>query len=1133
MAGFAACATIATGVALTSSPAFANEVPVPDVVPSIAQWQSVPGSLDAGEGLHVRPAENTPELTGVADILTEELQAVLPAEHAAGDPEVVLVLDPDRAELGAEGYELAVGSEVTITGATRSGVFYGTRTLVQMLMQQTVLPGGSTVDVPEYEERGVTVCACVINISPEFIDRLITEMSFLKLNTLMVELKVKIDKYPQTNTWSYYTKDDVRRLVERAEARGITVIPEINSPGHMEIWLENMPELQLTNPANGRKDEVRLDITQDAAFEFYTDLMDEYAEVFTAPYWHLGVDEYMLGSGYANYPQIRQFAEAKFGAGATENDVVAWYVNRINDYVKERGKSLRIWNDGVMADNKFVRFDTDILVEHWNQAGSSIRPSTFLKWGHQVNNVSNSLYMVRGGYGVNSRGLYDSGWTPNEFYGEKLPADTEGVIGARMSIWPDGGTPKEAENVTEERMFEPLRFVAQATWTNDRPWAGYDAFKATMNNIGRAPLWGTENRQPVAEGSFTITDAAAGNSLMATGDGNVTVGESATAFTLAHTSDGYYTIKNATGQCLDLSRTGTMRLNVPVQIGAGITTAECADTTLQKWQLRQVDGGYTIANAASQQSVVVSPGLTNVPVAYDNFGDVAAGGVIQAPHDWATTTWVLNGSASLSATTDAAGVLPGNAAEVTVTATNSTDTVIADAKVAITELPDGWTGVVTEPLPATIAAGETGTAKITLVNVKGYTGAATAKLDWQGSDGTVHASTQLATSGACSTEQLRPSGVSDVSSEQLSGEPAPNGPAAAAIDGDPATYWHTQWSPTEARYPHAIVVDLGESRDICGLWYTGRSGSNQGAANGRIAQYEVYTSATTNQVDGDWGDAVVAGNFANTATAQLTSFAPVTTRYVKLVALSEAQGNPWATIGELAVTGTPAPIPEYTAAITLDHDTAQPGDTLKVSGTGFAPGELVNLSEGDQPEGEALAAATITAQADLDGNIVADWVVAAEAAGSHTITATGAVSGAQAEATFTVAETPGGADADADGGSDAGAAADANGGSGSGNSAASQASAMASAAASANASANANGAAKGAAKGAANGAAKGAANGASKGAANGASKGNGNGSGKKAVAEPAGEAGVNDADGSADGSPVQSEEGANASGAQG
>src|SRR5690606_1113918 len=154
--------------------------------------------------------------------------------------DIELRIDETRDDLGEQGYDLEAGESVVVVGADAAGAINGTRTVLQMLTQQDTLPRGSVIDVPEYAERGVTVCACVINISPEFIDRLIEDMAFLKLNTMLIELKVKVDGYPQTNTWSYYTKDDVRALVEKAERYGIDVIPEINSPGHMEIWLENM-----------------------------------------------------------------------------------------------------------------------------------------------------------------------------------------------------------------------------------------------------------------------------------------------------------------------------------------------------------------------------------------------------------------------------------------------------------------------------------------------------------------------------------------------------------------------------------------------------------------------------------------------------------------------------------------------------------------------------------------------------------------------------------------------------------------------------------------------------------------------------------------------------------------------------
>lgn len=618
---------------------------LPAVIPSIDGWEPGDGVFSAAEDLRIVPED--PELERTAEISATELATAIPGASTSLDEtrpgDVGLALDPSREDLGDEGYELSVGEEITVTAATGVGVFYGTRTVLQMLTQQTEIPYGDLVDVPDYAERGVTVCACVINISPEWIDRLLEEMSYLKMNTVVMEMKLKVDGYPQTNTWSYYTKEDVAAFVAKAEERGIDVIPEINSPGHMEIWLENLPELQLTNPATGEKDEVRMDITKEESFEFYTALMDEYDDVFTSDYWHMGVDEYMLGSGYDNFPQVLEFAHEKFGEDATENDVVAWYVNRVNQHAQESGKTLRIWNDGVITDNEVVDFDTDIIVEHWNNAASEVSPQTFVDWGHDVVNVSNSLYMVRGGYGVDSRSLYESDWTPSTFFDGEVTTGTEQIRGARMSIWPDGGTPQEAENTTEERMVEPLRLVAQATWAASAPWDGYDEFRSAMDSVGRSPLAGTVDRLPVDDGAYRITDPANGQGLIAGEDGSVELGQSGDPLTMAATDDGYYTIRSADGRCLDLSREGTIRLEVPVQIGADARLAECTGTTLQKWQVRDAEGGYVLSNAASQQRLVVSDGLTDVPISGEGMGSVPDGRVVQTPPDLGDTAWALTG----------------------------------------------------------------------------------------------------------------------------------------------------------------------------------------------------------------------------------------------------------------------------------------------------------------------------------------------------------------------------------------------------------------------------------------------------------------------------------------------------------
>lgn len=887
---------------LSATPALAAPAPVelPDVIPAIDGWQSKPGAAFEVRP-HARVATSDAALRGTADITAAELATVVPgaiaSSHArAGD--IDLRVNASRDDLGEEGYELTVSNRITIEAATPTGVFYGTRTVLQMLSQQTTLPRGSVIDIPEYEERGVTVCACVINISTEWIDRLIEEMGYLKLNTIVMEMKLKVDGYPQTNTWSYYTKDDVRAFVAKAEQYGIEVVPEINSPGHMEIWLENMPEMQLTQP-NGTKDEVRMDITKDASYEFYTDLIAEYSDVFTSDWWHMGVDEYMLHSGYGNFPQVKQFAQANWGPTATEDDVVAWYVNKVNAYVKSEGKKLRIWNDGVIRDNQHVDFDRDITIEHWNNAASTVAPQTFVDWGHDITNVTNSLYMVRGSYGVNSANLYNTGWTPEKFYNGNVTTGTDKIRGARMSIWPDGGTPAEAENTTEARMFEPLRFVAQSTWAATRPWETYAEFKTLMDEIGRTPLWENAVRQPVPNGTYAV-GVAAGS--LAAGSGNaVALAAEGAQLTFAKTADGYYKITDEAGRCLDLARTGTMRLSVPVEIGADITFAACANNTLQKWQVRQVDGGFTIVNAASQQHLSVSAGLVDVPVAGKPNKNVADGRVVQTPADWGQTVWSFVGDVTVSV--DAATVVGGQGEAVVVEATvaNFSPAALDGGTLRLAGLPAGWTAEPAEITVGDLGVGASATGEFELTNTSA-SGIGSATVEFVSANGVVAATAPLSLTGICTTQTISPAAVV-ASSQQTSGEPAPNGPAAAAIDGNPATYWHSQWSPTTASYPHSIVVDLGAEQTVCGLAYTPRASTGSGGANGRIADYDVYTSTTLATVAGEWGAPVASGTFANTADVQLAAFASHEARYVKLVARSEVNGNPWAAVGELAAVG--------------------------------------------------------------------------------------------------------------------------------------------------------------------------------------------------------------------------------------
>ncbi|WP_405975364.1 family 20 glycosylhydrolase [Streptomyces sp. NBC_00988] len=583
--------------ALLAAPAPAvaaqQERAVPVTVPALTNWAPQPGSYDFGPG--TRLVADSRSEREVADTLADDLKAAghgrVPVVRGGvtrpGD--IVIEVRPTKASLGAEGYELQAGKRLSVTGATETGAFYGTRTLLQLLAQGDRIPAGRTVDVPRYKERGVGVCACYIHISLPWLENLVREMAYHKLNQLLLELKVKSAAHPEANTWGYYTPDEMRRLVALGDKYHVEIIPEINSPGHMDPWIENRPDLQLTD-SDGNKQPARLDVTQQAAFDYYTSLMDEYAQVFTATSWHMGADEYMLGSDYSKYPQMLRYAQEKYGATATPQDAYIDFINRVQAYAASKGKKLRIWNDGLTGANT-VPVAAGTTVEHWLNVTE--KPSQLIAEGYPLMNAAYSLYLVRGGFHSDTEALYEQSWDPRSFEGEKLTS-SDGITGAKISLWPDNGR-GETENEVATDTEPALQHLAQATWGDPHPDATYAAFTARGTAVGHAPGWRDLTRVPVTDGTYTFrTTGATTASTSASFDA-----------TVQRTPDGYATLRTADG-CLEVQG-GKLTLNVPLQPGVSATPQPCdAANTMQRWELAPTAGGYRLVNAITQMALSVA-----------------------------------------------------------------------------------------------------------------------------------------------------------------------------------------------------------------------------------------------------------------------------------------------------------------------------------------------------------------------------------------------------------------------------------------------------------------------------------------------------------------------------------------------
>ena len=229
---------------------------------------------------------------------------------------------------------------------------------------------------------------------------------------------------------------------------------------------------------------------------------------------------------------------------------------------------------------------------------------------------------------------------------------------------------------------------------------------------------------------------------------------------------------------------------------------------------------------------------------------------------------------------------PGASVTVPVTADNQTGYAVSSPRLSA-QVPAGWSqeGSMAALLPGSSA---TGSVRID-VPADATPGRYRVPVVLEGHGGR-SSTTVSVTVGLLDQSAMQ---VVDVDSQETAGE---DGRAANVLDGNPATYWHTQWSaPVTPGYPHHVAVDLGGSHVVSGIQYTRR----QNSANGAIDGFEVYTSQ-----DGvSWGEAATTGRFTSGLAPQRATFAPRKARFVKVVALSQLSGQPWATMAELDVEG--------------------------------------------------------------------------------------------------------------------------------------------------------------------------------------------------------------------------------------
>jgi hexosaminidase len=469
---------------------------LPRLLPVPAELRAAPGNFTIGAGTAlVVPAGDSGARKAalrLAELARLSRGLRLPLTANASRPAIRFVRESGGKP---ESYRLQVTpAGATISASDDAGLLYGAVSLWQAMTQEpgagaVAVPGFTVADAPRFKWRGLMLDSARHFQSPAYVRRLIDWMAVNKLNTLHWHLvddqgwRIEIRKYPrltQVSGWrapatapgapplprvgGFYTQAEIRSIVAYAADRGITIVPEIEMPGHALAAIRAYPWLGTGAPIPpGTESDWGvfpwLYNVDDRTFGFLQDVLDEVIALFPSRYIHVGGDEAVKDQWKAS-PAIQ--ARIKALGLKDETALQSWFIRRIEAFLSSRGRRLIGWDeilDGGIAPNA--------TITSWRGIEGAV---TAAKAGHDaVLSPAPTLYFDnRQGFGPNEppgRGnlidlatVYAFDPAPKE-----IPAEQHHhILGLQANLW--------AEHVrTEARnawMFFPrASAVAEIGWS--------------------------------------------------------------------------------------------------------------------------------------------------------------------------------------------------------------------------------------------------------------------------------------------------------------------------------------------------------------------------------------------------------------------------------------------------------------------------------------------------------------------------------------------------------------------------------------------------------------------------------------------------------------------------------------------
>ena len=449
--------------------------PCPQIIPALQEWKGGKGTLILPtQGRIVINTADEAVLNKTASILVDDLKELMGWHYTittgkAKKNDIYLSLVKPDEQLGKEGYELSITNKVCIEAPTIQGVFWGTRTLLQMLYRQEAkLSKGTMRDWPEFPNRGFMLDVGRKFFTLDYLKQQIKVLSFYKMNEFQIHLND--NGFPQffDNDWNKtyaafrleserfpgltakdgsYSKKEFTELQRMGMEYGVNIIPEIDIPAHSLAFAHYKPEI-------GSKEYGmdHLDLYKEETYQFVDALLDEYLSgeepVFIGPDVHIGTDEY-------NKKEAEQYR---------------YFTDRYLKYVAGYGKTPRMWGGLKWLPGKTPVMAEGVTVNAWSF--DWVDPEVSVKEGYKlINTCDTYLYIVPGaGYYrefLDHQWIYEK-WTPwmmNRH--QTLPEGTPGVLGGMFAVWNDQCGNGISEQDVHYRSFPAIQVMAERMWKGD------------------------------------------------------------------------------------------------------------------------------------------------------------------------------------------------------------------------------------------------------------------------------------------------------------------------------------------------------------------------------------------------------------------------------------------------------------------------------------------------------------------------------------------------------------------------------------------------------------------------------------------------------------------------------------------